>query len=221
MNLLAIDASSDNISLCIKYKGKVVVDLNQKKRFGASLLIQQIDKQLSKNRLSLRAMDAFVIGAGPGSFTGLRISFSLIKAFILVTKKPAIEVGSSFACAYSLRNKSENIAVISDARRGLIYGACFKVKQGVLKKESKEKLYQLEEFIKNKPGYLFCTYDADLRHKVLELNKKINFYHRDLYPKARNLLWAAELCYNKGKFTSVDKLKPLYLHPKTCQVRKK
>ncbi|MCF7907401.1 MAG: tRNA (adenosine(37)-N6)-threonylcarbamoyltransferase complex dimerization subunit type 1 TsaB [Candidatus Omnitrophica bacterium] len=221
MNLLVVDASSENISLAIKYKGKLVADFNRKKRFGASLLIQQIDRQLSKNKLSLKSMDAFVVGSGPGSFTGLRISFSVIKAFMLVTKKPTIEVGSSYSLAYALRNKSSKIAVISDARRGLIYGVCFKSRLGVLRKEAKEKLYKLEEFIKNKEDYLFCTYDKDLRDQVSNLNKKIGFYDKDLYPKARDLLLEAELCYNQGKFTTIDKLKPLYLHPKTCQIQKK
>ena len=221
MNLLAIDASSENISLCIKYKGEIVIDFNQLKPRGASLLIGYIDKQLRKNHLSLRAIDSFVVGAGPGSFTGLRVSFSLIKAFIMALNKPAIVIDSFFSCAQSLINKSKKIAVIADARRGLIYGACFSFEQGILKTETKSKLYRLDEFIRNKSDYLFCSYDPDLRNKALALKPKINFYLRDAYPQARYLLAQAELCYNRGEFTPIDKLKPLYLHPKTCQIRKK
>jgi len=221
MNLLAVDTSSENISLSIKYKEKVIVDLNQRRKFGASLLIEHIDKQLRKNHLNLKSIDGFVLGAGPGSFTGLRVSFSLVKAFILALDKPAIVVDSFFSCAQSLINKSNKIAVITDARRGLIYGGVFSFKQGILKAETKIKLYGLDEFIKNKKDYLFCSYDSDLRKKALEFEPKINFYSQDVYPKAGYLLETAELCYNRGEFTPIDKLKPLYLHPKTCQIRKK
>lgn len=221
MNLLAVDTSSDNISLCIKYKGKIVTDFNQRKAQGASLLIGHIDRQLKKNGLNLKAIDSFILGAGPGSFTGLRVSFSLVKAFILALNKPAITLSSFSSCAQSLINKSKQIAVIADARRGLIYGASFTQRRGVLMREAKSKLYRLDEFIKNKSQYLFCTYDSDLRNKALELKPKMKFHPQDIYPKARNLLAAAELCYNKGKFTPIDKLNPVYLHPKTCQIRKK
>jgi len=221
MNLLAVDASSENISLSIKYKGKIVTNFNQKRQFGASLLIQQIDRELKKNRLNLKDFDAFVVGSGPGSFTGLRLSFSVVMAFILVLNKPAIALGSFFACAQSLTNNSKKIAVISDARRNLIYGACFTVNNGILKRQAKEKLYQLDQFVKNKRNYLFVTYNSDLRKKVLEMDRKINFYPQDIYPQAKNLLIQADLCYNKGKFALIDNLKPLYLHPKTCQIRKK
>lgn len=221
MNLLAIDASSQNISLAVKAKGRLIINSNQKKQFGASLLIENIDKQLRKHRLGLNEIDAFVLGAGPGSFTGLRISFSLVKAFILALNKPAISIGSFFSCAYDLRNKAKRIAVISDARRNLIYGATFEAKAGAVKIQTKEKLYQLEQFIENKNDYFFVTYDRALRKQIIAMSSKINFYPKDVYPQAKNLLIAAEACYNKGKFTTIDKLKPLYLHPKTCQIRKR
>ncbi len=221
MNLLALEASSLNISLCIKYQGKIISDINRKIPFGASLIIQWIDKELKKKHLGLKDMDAFVIGSGPGSFTGLRISFSLVKAFILALKKPAIMVGSFFPCAERLKKHSDKIVVIADARRNLIYAVSFKVKDGFLKKEAKEKLCSIEEFARNKKDYLFITYDRHLKEKVSAVEPRIKFYSQDIYPSARYLLPEAELCYNKGKFTPIEKLEPLYLHPKTCQIRKK
>lgn len=220
MNLLVADASSENISLCITRKGKIEVDFNRRVRFGGSLLINYIDKNLQKMNLDVKDFDAFVIGAGPGSFTGLRISFSLIKAFMMATGKPAISISSFFSCAYPFRNRSEKIAVVADARKNLIYLSCFQAKQGHLKKEGKEKLVELKE-LRKKKDYLFVTYDARIRERVLETFPNVNFYPKDVYPKAKYLLPAAENCYNEKMFCPVGKLEPLYLHPKTCQIRKK
>lgn len=221
VNLLGIDASSENISLCIKQDGKIKLDFNRRLKFGASRLIPYIEKAFKESSLTLKSFDAFVVGSGPGSFTGLRISFSIIKAFMLATGKPAIAIGSFFSCAYPFLKRQRQIAVISDARKNLIYAACFKPKGAILEKEDKEKLYSLEEFINKRKEHLFITYDAHLRAKALAYNSHIDFYARNIYPRALYLLPFAEMCYNKRRFTPLEKLEPIYLHPKTCQIRKK
>ncbi len=220
MNLLAFDVSSHNFSLCIKQDEKLVLDINEIIKFGASELVVNIEKNLKKFNLDLDSFDAFVIGAGPGSFTGLRISFSVVKAFMLALDKPVIPVCSFYSCAYPFRNDSEKIAVIADARRAMIYLACYKSKNGKLTKDGKERLIKLEDLIVMK-DYLFITYDSHIREALLACEKGINFYSQDVYPKAKYLLPMAEGIYRKNKFISVDKLTPLYLHPKTCQIRKK
>ena len=240
VNFLAVDATSRNLSLYIRYGENKAININRKIKFGASQLISYIDKSLKKAKIDLSTIDAFVIGSGPGSFTGLRISFSVIKAFMMAKEKPAIAIPSFYSCAYPLRSKSRNLAVVSDARRGLIYLSCFKVKCGNLTKEGRERLITLDELIKIGKKHLFITYDSHLRDKILSLNPKVNpvrsaelkgkkintsngvnFYLKDIFPKAKYLMPLAELYYNKSKFTALDKLKPLYLHPKTCQIRRK
>ena len=219
MNLLGFDASSANLSLSIMKKGRIVYDFNRRLKFGASKLITYIDKALKATSLKLKDFDAFVVGAGPGSFTGLRISHSIIKALSYSTNRPIITIGSFFACAYLFCQKLERIAVIADARRNLIYFSSFKCKNNKLKREVREKLISLEE-LTNK-DFTFITYDQHLRKQILQNNSRINFYSKDIYPKARHLLELAKEKYNKSEFVAVEKLEPLYIHPKTCQIRKK
>lgn len=221
VNFLAVDATSGNLSLYIRYGKDKEISLNRKIKFGASRLISYIDKAIKKAKIDLSAIDAFVIGSGPGSFTGLRISFSVIKAFMMAKEKPAIAIPSFYSCAYPLRSKSGNLAVVSDARRGLIYLSCFKVENENLTKKGRERLVTLDELVKIGKKYLFITYDPHLRDKILSLGSKLDFYPKDIFPKAKYLMPLAELYYNRGEFTALDKLKPLYLHPKTCQIRKR
>ncbi len=220
MQLLAIDASSENISVCIRRNEKELININRRIKFGASKLISFIDQSLKKTHLELEDFDAFIIGKGPGSFTGLRISFSVIKAFTMVLGKPVIGVGSFFSCAYPLRKVAEKVAVVSDARRGLYYLALYKSKGKVFKKDGKERLATIEDILKIGREYLFVTYDSKLRTQILKLKSNIKFYSRDVYPQAKYLLPEAEKCYAEGKFIPIEKLKPLYLHPKTCQIRR-
>jgi tRNA threonylcarbamoyladenosine biosynthesis protein TsaB len=221
VNLLGIDTSSENLSFCIVKDGHTHFSLNRRLKFGASKLIQYIDKYFSQSPLKLKDIDAFILGAGPGSFTGLRISFAAVKALSLALNKPIITVGSFFACAYPLRNKCERLAVIADARRSLIYGATFKVLGGKLKREGKEELTDLKTFMKKCKDHLFISYDKDTRDAALAINPGIRFCPKDIYPDAKYLVSVGKDYFLKKRFVPLNRLEPLYLHPKTCQIRKR
>ena len=90
MNLLAFDTSTELISLAVMLKGKVVYKYSRRRKYGASSLVIYIKNALDKLNVKLNVFDAFCAGAGPGSFTGLRISFSIIKAFGAALDKPVI-----------------------------------------------------------------------------------------------------------------------------------
>lgn len=221
LNLVAVDASSQNLSLAVMDRGELKVNFNRRIKFGASELVPFLEKELKRVSFNLKKADAFIVGAGPGSFTGLRISFSAIKAFSLSLNKPVIKLNSFFALAYPFKDKHEKIAVISDARRNLVYGVEFISKNGVLRKKGKERLTGLETFCKPRQDCFFVTYDEHIREKVLSLYPKISFYPKNVWPKACLLLEEAGDYYLKKKFTPLDRLEPLYLHPGTCQIRKR
>lgn len=219
MNILAIDSSSENLSISMLNQGKVLFDFNQCLKFGASKLVSFIDINLRKYHINLDAIDVFALGLGPGSFTGLRASFSVVKAFMIALKKPTVCIESFYSMAYPFVRKYGEIAVISDAKRGLVYAASFLAERSVLKKEAKTSLVTLKDFARSKAEYFFVTYDEHLYGQLSELNPKINFNQKIVYPKAKYYLEIAQSLASKKRFVSIENLEPLYLHPKTCQVR--
>jgi len=220
LSVLAIDATSETLSISIELDGKKVFDLNKRKKHGASLAINYIKDALAELNIGVNAFDVFVVGAGPGSFTGLRISFSLIKAFGLSFNKPIISLGSFFSCAAQVINPEKEVAVISDARRNLIYGASFKLKGDKIIRKGKENLYKIDDFIKKNRDANFITYDECLIAEALKINKNLDFKKELVWPKASCLLKSAKMLYNNRKFTPLDRLEPIYVYPKDCQVRK-
>ncbi|MDD4954439.1 MAG: tRNA (adenosine(37)-N6)-threonylcarbamoyltransferase complex dimerization subunit type 1 TsaB [Candidatus Omnitrophica bacterium] len=219
MNILALDSSSQNISIGLLYEGRVLFDFNRKLSFGASKLVSFIDTNLKKYRINPEEIDVFALGSGPGSFTGLRASFSIIKAFMLALKKPAVCIESFYSIAHPLAKEYNKIAVISDAKRGLIYAAPFTAKGGLLKKEAKTALISLKDFAKEHAEYFFVTYDEHLYGQLTEASPGIKFSKTAVFPKAKYYLEIAKSLAEKGKFTDIGNLEPLYLHPKTCQIR--
>jgi len=67
-------------------------------------LFMSIQDALSKKRLGFSDLDAVVYCAGPGSFTGLRISYSAVKAFVLAQGIKAFGVSTLKAMLYNLKD---------------------------------------------------------------------------------------------------------------------
>jgi len=220
VNILAIDSSSENLSVSVSWRGKVLFDFNRHIKFGASKLVYFIDENLRKYKISLNDIDVFALGQGPGSFTGLRVSFSVIKAFMISLNIPVVCIGSFYSMVYPFSKNHKKVAVISDARRGLVYGATFTLKNNLLQREVKEHLATLEDFVRGKSEYFFITYDEHLYKELSRIDPKINFNQTAVYPRAKYYLEIAQTLAQKKKFIALSDLEPLYLHPKTCQIRK-
>jgi tRNA threonylcarbamoyladenosine biosynthesis protein TsaB len=219
MRLLGLDSSSENLSIGAVDSGKVIFKFSRGLERGASKAIMYIERLLKKNSLLLSDFDCLVVGAGPGSFTGLRISFSIVKGFSISLGKPVIALGSFSSVAEKVKKVSSRIAVISDAKRGLIYAATFVAMDNTLVNKEKENLYLLEDFLKKHREYLFVTYHSWLREKAKKILPYINFYSKDVWPDVISLMRVAQILYQKGKFTPLEKLEPFYIYPKECQIR--
>ncbi|MCM8831622.1 MAG: tRNA (adenosine(37)-N6)-threonylcarbamoyltransferase complex dimerization subunit type 1 TsaB [Candidatus Omnitrophica bacterium] len=218
MNLFAIDTSTENISFALSWNDNTIINYNKRIKFSSSKIIGYIDRYFKKFKIDFKKIEALVVGNGPGSFMGLRISHSIIKAFSLAWKKPIIAIGSFFSIAYNFKDK-KRIAVLADARRNLIYAATFKTVSSKLIQEQKERLTLLDDFVKEKKDYFFVTYDENLRLQILQNYPTLNFYKKNIWPSANNLLEIAKDYYKKNRFTNIERLEPLYLHPKTCQIQ--
>lgn len=55
-------------------------------------LVPQIADLLKKHRFLKKDLDAFVVVAGPGSFTGLRVGLAAVKALAEILQKPIVSV---------------------------------------------------------------------------------------------------------------------------------
>ncbi len=221
MNFLAVDTSSQKLSFSISKNSNLIYEYSKVLPRGSSRLICQLQKAFRELALGVKDFDFFVVGSGPGSFTGLRISFSVIKAFSLAANKPVFSCDSFFSCAYSFLGKEKKVAVIADAKKNLIYAAFFLLEKNKIKQIVKPSLMNLEDCLRRKKDYFFVTYDYHLRQKIIDLGGRLRICPKDIYPQAKYLIYGLD----KSKITkatyNLDTLKPLYLHPMSCQVRKK
>ena len=86
-----------------------------------------IDEVCRTAGVAPRALDAIAIGAGPGSFTGLRIGMATAKGIAFAAGKPLWAVSSLAALAHG---RPGLVAAVLDARRGEVFVGLYR--DGVL-----------------------------------------------------------------------------------------
>jgi tRNA threonylcarbamoyladenosine biosynthesis protein TsaB len=91
---------------------------------GVATLLQGLD-------LSLEKLDLFAVCAGPGSFTGLRVGLTAVKAWAETLQRPISSVSGLEASAEQVNRRSAHLGdsifvPILDARRGQVFGGVYR-----------------------------------------------------------------------------------------------
>lgn len=99
-NILAVDATSEALSIAVLSKGKVS-HVRRNARAHDEALPGAIDAALSRARVGFKDLDAVAAASGPGRFTGIRIGMSFAAVAAHELKIPAIAVSRLEALAFS------------------------------------------------------------------------------------------------------------------------
>lgn len=222
MLILGIDTSTKMLSLALSDGDRII--FNYKKDIGrrhSVLLLSILDNLLKKYKIGKEDIDLFAVGLGPGSFTGLRISLSMVKGLILVLKKKVLGMPTLDIIARNVI-KEGNISVISDARRGNIYAASYKYKNAEFKRTMPSLLLNFKDWLKGIKKKTFVLGDAlgVYANELLGRKNIISFPEKFWYPDAKNLCILALEKFKRQGSDKVEKLVPLYLYPKECQIKK-
>jgi tRNA threonylcarbamoyladenosine biosynthesis protein TsaB len=134
-NILALDASTELCSVALLQGDKVLEMMSDKPRSHADRLLPMVDELLADAGCSLAQIDAIGFGAGPGSFTGLRICLGVVQGLAFGTGLPVVAVSSLEAMALAAsEQESESGLLIPaiDARMNEVYWAVYEQSAGGL-----------------------------------------------------------------------------------------
>ena len=109
--ILNIETSSKNCSVCLSSKGDLVTsfDFEDEAFRHSELLTSSIQNILNENDLDVNGLSAVSVGIGPGSFTGLRIGFSVAKGLCYPHNIDLIGISSLKIIANSVISENKNI----------------------------------------------------------------------------------------------------------------
>lgn len=123
MNLVAIETSTEYLSLAVAHEGRILDRVLLAGQRHSELLLDELDALLRQAGLNMAAIDAVVFGAGPGSFTGLRIACGAAQGLALACGIPLIPVGCLEAVA--AETPADKVVVCIDARMGEVYHGAY------------------------------------------------------------------------------------------------
>ena len=137
MLILGIDTSSPTGSVALLDNDYVISEalLNSSQNYSDKLLIE-VNAIFNSSKIKLNQIDGFVITAGPGSFTGLRVGMSFIKGLILATQKPFASVNTLDAYAETVQPGPYAICPVLDARKKEVYTALYNSENGLCVRET-------------------------------------------------------------------------------------
>ncbi|MEI8216657.1 MAG: tRNA (adenosine(37)-N6)-threonylcarbamoyltransferase complex dimerization subunit type 1 TsaB [Eubacteriales bacterium] len=171
MNILAIETAAAKPSVgIIDGNGEIVMISSAEELNHLQNLIPMIDEVLRKTGTKLPELSAIAVSIGPGSFTGIRIGISTVKALAQLDKLKIIPVPSLLSMAYSIKDKNPNLIIcpMIDARRGQVYGGAFKWKDDDL-----EEIIPCKCYLKDDLMTIVQDFATVLEADVLLLNEEI------------------------------------------------
>jgi tRNA threonylcarbamoyladenosine biosynthesis protein TsaB len=158
MLILAIDTSTRMGSAAVLRDAEVLAEVSGYEETAYSArLFRDIALLQDRANFRMNQIDVFAVAAGPGSFTGLRVGLTAVKAWAEVHGKPIAAIsGLEAIAAESLIGVAPNasnphfIAPFLDARRGQIFGAIYRRISGDatgLALASDESVLSVDEFL--------------------------------------------------------------------------
>lgn len=123
MNLLAIETATDALSLAVGARGRVHETTLAAGQRQAELILGEIDRLLARAGIAVAALDGIAYGAGPGSFTGLRIACGVAQGIAAARGIPVLGVSTLAAIAEA--SGAPRVIACLDARMGEVYHAAF------------------------------------------------------------------------------------------------
>lgn len=212
MIILAIDTSTDYLSLAIMRDGKIAGRFHRKCAMRhSSALVPMMDRLLKKARLRINDIDGFVLSIGPGSFTGLRIGAVTVKGLAYALKKSVVTVPTLDIIARNVKNFNGIICPVLDARKNKVYACLYKSYGKSIKRISKYLLLPASELLKKISKYDRVVLLGDMD----DFN---TFRNKPWHPKAEEAALIGTKSFRRMKFVKPEDIEPLYLYSRECDI---
>jgi tRNA threonylcarbamoyladenosine biosynthesis protein TsaB len=213
MKLLAFDSSTFACSIALQINDSidsfhVVAPMQQTK-----LLLPQINEMLNRAQHRIQDLDAIILGAGPGSFTGIRLAASVAQGLAFAANIPVIPVSSLAATAQAayLQHGWQDLLVAQDARMNAVYWGAYRINvAGLASLIGKERATTPEEVHMPEPGNWHGLGDAWEKNSA-----KMGFtpvmIDSEQLPTAVALLQLGKFKYDQHDWVNAKDALPVYL----------
>jgi len=217
LKILALETSTELCSAALWRDGGIETREAQAGQKHSELLLPMVDALLAGQHLKLKDIDGIAFGAGPGSFTGLRIACGVAQGLAFGAAVPVLGVSTLLALAEA--SGAGRAVCCLDARMNQLYQAAYEKRGGGWQTVHEPGLYAPGD-APPLPGNGwvgcgngFAVYRAALERRYQgQLAEIVD----DLLPHAREIAVLAARGFARGQGVPAEQAAPLYVRDKVA-----
>ena len=127
MLILGLDTSSPSGSIAVLRDNTIIASAAAwTGEIYSSRIFRQVESIFGEFSIGMPDIDLFAVAVGPGSFTGLRVGLTAVKAWSEVYRKPIAAISALEAVASQSVSAASILVPVLDARRAQVYFAVYK-----------------------------------------------------------------------------------------------
>lgn len=220
MKLLALDTSTLTAGVCVLVDGQVAAEARERVTTHSERLMVLVDGALRQAGLTPRDLDAVACGAGPGSFTGLRIGLGTAKGLCYALSRPLVLISSLEALA--ARVTDGRVAAVLDAHKSEVYAALYEARAGVLTPLGEESVLSPSALAAELANHvpLVAVGDGLFRYPEL-LVAGVTQLDDDGAPRPSDLARLAAARLARGEATELAHSGPRYIRASEAEIAKR
>jgi len=223
--VLAIDTTTQACSVALSLGNSVSSRFQLASREHTRLLLPMVNELLTEAGVKLSELDALAFTQGPGSFTGIRIGFSVVQGLALGGDLPVLPVSSletlaHTACRKLIIEDNYRLLPMFDARMDEVYWSAFEWNGVGLTRLTQDNLSAPETIILPHSDLPLAVI-GDGWHYSERIDLFSTIEVSTLLPDARDVLTIAVPEIENGALMAIDEVQPLYLRDKVSWQKRK
>lgn len=219
MRILAVDTATEACSVAFMDDDTVIERYALIGRGHAEHLLPMTGDVLAEAGVAIGAVDLFAYGAGPGSFTGLRIGLATVQGLALATGKPL--VGVSSLAALALPHPGTVLAVVDARMQQVYFGLYEHDPDGIAQLVGDEGVVAPEKLDVERAGELTVVgtgWDSYAPAITAALGDRVSITGLPgLYPRAADVARLAASAAAAGETTGPESALPHYVRNKVAR----
>jgi tRNA threonylcarbamoyladenosine biosynthesis protein TsaB len=148
VHLLALDTCDPHGSVALLRDAEILsLEAHESAEDYSSWLLSAVDRVLKAGGVALPEVHLYAVATGPGSFTGVRVGLTTVKAWSEVYGRPIAAVSRLRALAEHNSGQASYVAAFTNAQRGQIFGALYRRSGEDLERLEEEMVIAPERFL--------------------------------------------------------------------------
>ena len=217
MKILALDTSTEYCSAAVWLDGESVERDVHAGQSHSELLLGMVDAVLAESGVALRDLDAIAYGAGPGTFTGLRIGCGVAQGLAFAADRPMVGVGTLLALA--MGSGEDRVVCCLDARMREVYHAAYvRAGPGWIEAHAPALCVPAAVPAVEGPGWAGCGSGFIAYREALmqRYGAQLARVLPDAHPRARHVAELAAVECREGRTVRPDDAAPCYIRDKVA-----